>query len=112
MAAAQSAHGAAAAAAVPGAAMCCTPVPFNPLPMETTMPNAPTALNHRDLDLVLPLESSAPSDGDTRALLHEQVAQAAYRIAEARGFTPGAELDDWLTAEQGLHSLHPVSLPA
>jgi len=98
-------------------------MPFNPLPMETTMPNAPTALNHRDLDLVLPLDSSAPSDGDTRALLHEQVAQAAYRIAEARGlaayriaeargFTPGAELDDWLAAEQGLQSLHPVSLPA
>ncbi len=27
------------------------------------------------------------------------VAEAAYFIAESRGFAPGAELDDWLQAE-------------
>lgn len=31
--------------------------------------------------------------------LHQLVAQAAYRRAEQRGFTPGHELDDWLEAE-------------
>ena len=27
------------------------------------------------------------------------IAEAAYYIAERRGFEPGAELDDWLAAE-------------
>ncbi len=29
----------------------------------------------------------------------EQIAVAAYFRAQARGFTPGGELDDWLAAE-------------
>lgn len=28
------------------------------------------------------------------------IATAAYYMAEARGFTPGQELDDWLEAEE------------
>jgi hypothetical protein len=28
------------------------------------------------------------------------IAERAYELAEQRGFTPGAELDDWLRAEQ------------
>lgn len=35
-----------------------------------------------------------PSD-----IRHELIAREAYYRAEARGFTPGAELDDWLAAE-------------
>ena len=31
--------------------------------------------------------------------LHQSIAVAAYYLAEARGFKPGSELDDWLTAE-------------
>jgi hypothetical protein len=31
--------------------------------------------------------------------LQDQIAQAAYRLAEQRGFAPGHELDDWLQAE-------------
>lgn len=100
------------AATASGAVLRCTRVPFNPLPMELIMPIAPTAPNHRDLDLVLPPESCDPSDSDTCAVSHEHVAQAAHLIAEARGFAPGAELDDWLAAEQGLQRLHPVSHPA
>ena len=109
MAAGQSLHCAATAS---GAVLRCTRVPFNPLPKELTMTIAPTSSNHGDLDLVLPAESCDPSDSDTCAVPHEHVAQAAYLIAEARGFTPGAELDDWLAAEQGLQRLHPVSHPA
>jgi hypothetical protein len=30
----------------------------------------------------------------------EQIALMAYFLAEARGFTPGNEMDDWLQAEQ------------
>lgn len=36
-----------------------------------------------------------PSSDDVRC----QIAEAAYFIAEGRGFAPGRELDDWLAAE-------------
>lgn len=32
----------------------------------------------------------------------ERVATAAYFLAEARGFEPGHELEDWFTAEAGM----------
>ncbi len=32
--------------------------------------------------------------------MHEQIAALAYLKAEARGFSPGRELEDWLEAEQ------------
>lgn len=31
---------------------------------------------------------------------HATIAQAAFFIAQARGFEPGCELDDWLAAER------------
>ena len=31
---------------------------------------------------------------------HERIALAAYRRAEARGFAPGNEVEDWLGAER------------
>jgi len=31
---------------------------------------------------------------------HARIAQAAFLIAQARGFEPGSELDDWLEAER------------
>jgi len=36
----------------------------------------------------------------------EKIAKAAYFLAEQRGFEPGHELDDWLSAEQQMSSLH------
>jgi len=33
---------------------------------------------------------------------HEAISRAAYFLAEARGFDPGHDLDDWLAAEQQL----------
>ena len=36
----------------------------------------------------------------TPADRHRLIAEAAYRLAERRGFEPGHELEDWLTAEQ------------
>jgi len=30
---------------------------------------------------------------------HDQICCRAYQLAEARGFAPGHELDDWLKAE-------------
>jgi Protein of unknown function (DUF2934) len=31
---------------------------------------------------------------------HARIAEIAYRNADKRGFAPGGELDDWLTAER------------
>ena len=45
---------------------------------------------------------SVDAAGESR---HEAIAQAAYLLAEARGFEPGHELDDWLAAEQQLTAL-------
>ncbi len=35
---------------------------------------------------------------------HELIALQAYYLAEARGFTPGAEIADWLAAEAQVDS--------
>jgi DUF2934 family protein len=31
---------------------------------------------------------------------HARISEIAYRNADKRGFAPGGELDDWLTAER------------
>jgi hypothetical protein len=43
--------------------------------------------------------SLAPHQSDAGAR-HSRISEAAYRIAEARGFESGSELDDWLAAER------------
>lgn len=40
-----------------------------------------------------------------RHAYHEQVACAAYHLAERRGFAPGHELEDWLAAETQVATL-------
>ena len=47
-------------------------------------------------------EPSSPFWGTTDAgeSRETRIARAAYRKAEQRGFAPGGELDDWLTAER------------
>lgn len=42
----------------------------------------------------VPVSEPEPSDRVSR------IKKAAYRRAEARGFAPGAELEDWLMAER------------
>ncbi len=37
--------------------------------------------------------------GPDHADRHAMISEAAYRLAEARGFAPGHELEDWLVAE-------------
>jgi hypothetical protein len=54
------------------------------------------------------------ADGDAR---HSRISEAAYRIAAARGFAGGLELDDWLAAEREVDAidqerLMPGSKPA
>ncbi|MGE0114960.1 MAG: DUF2934 domain-containing protein [Steroidobacteraceae bacterium] len=59
-----------------------------------------------------PAASILSTDGDT----HNKIAEAAYHRAAQRGFEPGHELDDWLSAEAEVtgHALQraPVSIDA
>ena len=46
--------------------------------------------------------SVLPADSDAELVEdhHAMIAEAAFFIAESRGFIPGHELDDWLAAER------------
>jgi hypothetical protein len=44
--------------------------------------------------------ATAPKADHTAKSRHEAIAQAAYFLAEARGFERGRELEDWLAAER------------
>ena len=48
------------------------------------------------------LESREPAADRGTEERHERVARSAYFRAEARGFAPGRELDDWIEAEAEL----------
>jgi len=43
--------------------------------------------------------SQGPSEWEGPSERHAEIAEAAFYIAQARGFEPGNELDDWLAAE-------------
>jgi hypothetical protein len=55
-----------------------------------------------DYALQLIEDDAAPAADDEgrAAARHARIALAAYLRAEARGFEPGRELDDWLDAER------------
>jgi hypothetical protein len=45
------------------------------------------------------IENERSTDADDR---QDRIATAAYYKAEARGFIPGLEIDDWVAAEKEL----------
>lgn len=50
---------------------------------------------------LIEVDAAAATDEDSPAAArHARIALAAYLRAEARGFAPGGELDDWLQAER------------
>jgi len=49
-------------------------------------------------------DSLSPHQSDIDAR-HRRISEAAYRIAEARGFAGGSELDDWLAAEREVDAI-------
>ena len=61
--------------------------------MLTAPPIAPTEIT----------QTPAEADVSARAELDRMICEAAYYIAEQRGFEPGHELDDWLAAEAQIH---------
>jgi len=67
------------------------------------MPDNRTDSAANDGDKLQPLEADAaasPDASDRDSARHVRIALAAYLRAEARGFEPGRELDDWLEAER------------
>lgn len=60
-------------------------------------------------DTKLPMPMSIPSE-DLPPVYNEAqyavIATAAYYRAQARGFEPGNELQDWLEAEQEVNPVH------
>jgi len=44
-------------------------------------------------------EETRQANEEWERLAHLEIQQAAYYIAEARGFAPGHELEDWLKAK-------------
>lgn len=54
-----------------------------------------------------PNEPSTDASGEPSASIDDfqaQVAEAAYFLAEQRGFSPGFEMEDWLAAEAQLRT--------
>jgi hypothetical protein len=54
-----------------------------------------------------PENAASPEEligGQAAESRHAEIARAAYFLAEARGFEPGHELDDWIAAEQQIRS--------
>lgn len=51
---------------------------------------------------LLPEQAEGISAEEMARRRYERVAKEAYRRAEQRGFQPGGEVDDWLSAEREL----------
>jgi hypothetical protein len=58
-----------------------------------------TKKSSRSLIPVIGLESSPESFIEPAHDIYSQTAERAYYKAEARGFEPGHEMEDWLEAE-------------
>jgi hypothetical protein len=76
-----------------------TPAPVADCPLESNTRQYAVAPGRNDSAANAPEVASADEDGTAH---HEAIAKAAYFLAQARGFEPGHELDDWLLAEQQL----------
>lgn len=56
--------------------------------------------------------ASEPVSGPSGEDRLSQIAMAAYYKAEARGFEPGCELNDWLVAEKELEDMMSAEIEA
>ena len=63
------------------------------------VPPTQTTVAPAEADDQVPEETAAFIERDRR---HDLIAEHAYFLAEQRGFKPGQELDDWLTAERNV----------
>ena len=56
-------------------------------------------------DVARPTVGSSPSPLIPASLRDDMIRDAAYFRAQARGFAPGREIEDWLAAEQDVEDL-------
>lgn len=63
---------------------------------------APTALTSTDTTAPSAARGNEPIGSERR---HAMICEAAYYLAERRGFSVGAVLDDWLAAEREVDRL-------
>lgn len=67
---------------------------------STTMPVESDEPPDTDPDLAAEApQHDEAAEGQPDEARRRRIAERAYRRAEARGFAPGQELDDWLAAE-------------
>lgn len=66
-------------------------------PSASEQATSETSTTRPPAEAVLPLAGAASTDP---AQVHGMIAEAAFYISQARGFTPSQELDDWLAAER------------
>jgi hypothetical protein len=71
--------------------------------------STPRARTHAPQSSTVASEAAALAGPEAR---HGIIAQAAYFRAQQRGFEPGRELEDWLTAEAEVDAMLAVGLPA
>lgn len=72
--------------------------PASPAPVATATSDSPLT--------PLPSPRGYPASHTIPACLREDmIQQAAYYLAEQRGFAPGHELEDWLAAERQVDAL-------
>jgi len=76
------------------------------------------AIVHKDFDPVVMLDpyTLAPADSPaaemrvrpvlTPSVRHRLISEAAYFLAERRGFAPGNEWADWLEAEREVNAIY------
>jgi hypothetical protein len=50
------------------------------------------------------MPADGPSSGPTFSSRHAEIAAVAYFLAQARGFAPGHEVEDWLAAEREVNA--------
>jgi hypothetical protein len=80
-------------------------------PHDATRPRRDVDLlpvrNAPDSDVLRPAvaDASRGSPLIPASLRHDMIRDAAYFRAQARGFVPGKEIEDWLAAEQDVEEL-------
>lgn len=67
--------------------------------------HAALMLNDLDEEGDMGQQHEARSGGVSPEERHAMIAVAAYYLAEARGFAPGREVEDWLRAERAIAEL-------
>lgn len=74
--------------------------------METQIRKAATSMRRRSTRVANAKSRATDDDAVISVVKHRQlISETAYFLAEKRGFAPGHELEDWLSAEAEVDAL-------